>query len=1108
MKRALTVLALLLPAAALAKPLDPGIDAADRPFCYFSRPSTVLGEADHDDGTQVTPEGWLWTGSVQLLFFTGDTLTPLRERLQSLRDECLPIVTQRTRQGAFEYEITRFAATLEGSPESPLVNFIRVRVRNTGAAPATAVFATGVRADGDHCCERLRRPFSLLTARYELVSDGAVRDGQLLYRFPTEPAPRRLILPDREGCGPVTGREEGVVSRAPVCLVRYDLPLPAGGEKTLDFQLPSVPVELTNTPLCTALRAARYDDYLQRTLSWWHDYLAEGLQLELPEAKVADTFRASLMYDTIAREKIGDQYLPTVNHLQYHYFWVRDGAYIVNAFDLAGRHRWAEQCLDHFLKCRQPDGIICQPPQWDGYGQTLWAFGSHWRLTGDLDWARRMYPSLADHVCGIRAKFLSDPLGLVPAAPPYDNEAINGHYTGHSFWVLIGLRDAVAMAEALGYKAEAAQFEQWRQEYEANFLKALGAATERTGGYIPPGLDAPEGCDWDNLISLYPRGGVPARGALPLSDARIGTTLDTVRQKKYAEGLLTYGRGLKVGLLHQYDTIKATEGLVALNRQQEALADLYAILVHTSSAQAGFEFGVAPWDNRDSGGNFPPHGWFAAEYMGLLRNMLLREWDGDLHLLSVVSPRWLREGDRISVRRAPTDFGPVSFTATVRGARLTLRLTPHWRTPPARVILHLPWFLACTEAAADGKRLALSRPEQGEGRQVVLPADTREVIVQWRPDALPALSYDRAVAAWKAEYRRHFAAFTAAGGTPEPLWREAEYLLTREQRQQAWADLQARSGIAVGCSATASHSEPGHSPAAAADGDLSRNSYWGATPYPAWWQVDLGQVRRIDRVRVITYWDEGSEGRSYAYQVRVSSDGAAWQTVADLQDNTQPARAAGRSHSFPAVAARYVRVQMLRNSANTGVHLAEVLVFAAVEAPVVAGPDSARCAWSAATQSGTEPEDMPGWGYTGAERIILQGKQIQRAGDAVRLVLRGGESEGAQLADLSIGQVQSGTRFDLIPGTRTPVTCSGQNTFTLPAGRPLVTDWVKFRLEPGKDYAVTLSVLGPGATTLWSARGSLRLESTDATAPTAAAWSRLPHSEPYNVYFLERVEVP
>lgn len=1106
--RSVLLLVVLIPPVAVgAAPVDPAIDDGAGPFCYFSRPSTVLGVADALQGTQVTAEGWLWTGSVQLLFLAGDDLAPLRQRVQTLRDDALPIVTGTTRRGPVEVQTTMFAASLDGQTDSNLVNFVRVRLRNVGKAATRATFAAAARGDGPGCCERMRRSVDALSARYSLGADYAGRDDELLYTFPTSPAPRRFIVPDREETGPVAARAEGIIGATPVCLVRYDVPLAPGAEAVLDFKLPCDPMPLSDTVALAALRGATFDSYLATTERWWRRFLVQGMQVELPEAKPVDVYRSSLVYDAIARRREGDDYIPTVNRFQYHHFWVRDGAYIVNAFDLAGRHRWAEQGLAHFLRCRQPNGIMCQPPQWDGYGQTLWAFGSHWRLTGDDAWARGVYPDLARHARGVFAEVAKDPLGLVPVAPPYDNEAINGHYTGHSFWLLTGMRDLIAMAEALGEKDDATQFRQWHDEYRARFLKQLAAAEARTGGHIPPGLDAENGCDWDNLISLYPRGGVPARGTLEASDPAIGRTADVLRARKYAEGLLTYGPGLRPGSLHHYDTIKCTEDLVTLGRQQDALADFYSLLVHTSSTNGGFECGIAPWGNRDPGGNLPPHGWFAAEYIGLLRNMLVREWEGDLHLLSVVSPAWLQPGTHLEVRRAPTDFGDVSLALQSTAEGLTLRLRHDWRTAPRRVVVHLPWFLDVVSATGDGQPMRPQPPAVGEGTQLVLGPEAVRVTVRLRPTRRPQVNYDAAVAAWKRENRQHFDDFVRGGGKPEPLWSEASLPLTRAERQENWAALAERVGIALGCPATASASEPGHPPAAACDGNLSNSSYWGATPYPACWQVDLGQERRIDRVRVVTYWDTGSNRRAYQYRVQGSRDGRQWTLLADRSTNQRPATSAGEALSFAPCLARYVRVEMLRNSANTGVHLVEVLVFPAVEAPVAEAPAACQAAWTAEGQTGAQASDMANWGYIGAQRIVLQGKAMRQSGDRVRLTFRGGEKESITIGEVSLGATDPRDNANLQPGTRTPITFGGANAVELPAGQPVASDWIRFPLQAGHDYTVSFTVYRQGGTTLWPDAKTVRFQA----GPEAAVlprWSSAPHSVTYNLYFLSRLEVP
>ena len=49
--------------------------------------------------------------------------------------------------------------------------------------------------------------------------------------------------------------------------------------------------------------------------------------------------------------------------------------------------------------------------------------------------------------------------------------------------------------------------------------------------------------------------------------------------------------------------------------------------------------------------------------------------------------------------------------------------------------------------------------------------------------------------------------------------------------------------------------------------------------------------------------------------------------MVDMSANTKPAVATGDMHKFAPADARYVRITMLKNSANPGVHLVEFRVF-------------------------------------------------------------------------------------------------------------------------------------------------------------------------------------
>jgi len=119
----------------------------------------------------------------------------------------------------------------------------------------------------------------------------------------------------------------------------------------------------------------------------------------------------------------------------------------------------------------------------------------------------------------------------------------------------------------------------------------------------------------------------------------------------------------------------------------------------------------------------------------------------------------------------------------------------------------------------------------------------------------------------------------------------------------------------------------GNIPARAVDGNASDKggSAWFGARWPSWLEVDLGKPTTIDSAHVWFYWDS----RVYQYKIDVSANGKAWKTVVDASTNKTPGTERGVGHGFAPVVARYVRLHVLRNSANEAVHVVELKVYAA-----------------------------------------------------------------------------------------------------------------------------------------------------------------------------------
>src|SRR5207253_139172 len=56
--------------------LDPSVDDQPVPFSYFRNPTDVIGNLFAPLAAQVTPEGYLYTGFGELMFFTGNPPRP------------------------------------------------------------------------------------------------------------------------------------------------------------------------------------------------------------------------------------------------------------------------------------------------------------------------------------------------------------------------------------------------------------------------------------------------------------------------------------------------------------------------------------------------------------------------------------------------------------------------------------------------------------------------------------------------------------------------------------------------------------------------------------------------------------------------------------------------------------------------------------------------------------------------------------------------------------------------------------------------------------------------------------------------------------------------
>jgi len=105
--------------------------------------------------------------------------------------------------------------------------------------------------------------------------------------------------------------------------------------------------------------------------------------------------------------------------------------------------------------------------------------------------------------------------------------------------------------------------------------------------------------------------------------------------------------------------------------------------------------------------------------------------------------------------------------------------------------------------------------------------------------------------------------------------------------------------------------------------DGNKSSCWRAL-YPCWIELDLGEVKDFNKIKIYLPW---TYGRYYQYYIEVSSDGTEWKEVVDERKNTLSSSKKGKIHNTPQIRARFIRLTIIYNSDNMTGDVGEIEVY-------------------------------------------------------------------------------------------------------------------------------------------------------------------------------------
>ncbi|MGO9202418.1 MAG: hypothetical protein ACLQM8_17975 [Limisphaerales bacterium] len=466
---------------------------------------------------------------------------------------------------------------------------------------------------------------------------------------------------------------------------------------------------------------------LERAVRFWESAPLPYDRIRVPDAAVQALLDSCIRNLYQARELKNGQGKFQVGPTCYRGSWAADGAFILEAVAYLGRPGEARVGLEQQIdKDDGPGGVEFSKKA----GLRLWLLWRHAQLTGDRQWLLQMWPRVAREVQQIqqyRRMTRSDPnqpnCGLMPAG--FGDGGLGGPFREYSnvYWTLAGLRAAIDAAHWLNKPAEAWQAE--FDDYWAVFDKARrrDRQTDAAGNtYVPPVMKGeppqlPQRGAWAFLHSVY-----PGRIFAPDDPLMCGTL--AMLDSNQREGLL-FGTGWIADGVWNYAGSFYAHGHLWLGHGRKAAATLYAFGNHACPLLCWREeqkpLGETPAYCGDM-----PHNWASAEFIRLIRHLMVLERGAELHLLEGLPSAWTKPGAETRLTDIPTSYGQMSLALRIApdGRAATLDLDPPRREPMTKVVVHLEAFAReADELRLDGNPVA--------GSTVAIPT-TKAVSVSWK----------------------------------------------------------------------------------------------------------------------------------------------------------------------------------------------------------------------------------------------------------------------------------------------------------------------------------------------------------------------------------------
>ncbi|HSO67908.1 MAG TPA: hypothetical protein VLP30_08625, partial [Desulfatirhabdiaceae bacterium] len=382
----------------------------------------------------------------------------------------------------------------------------------------------------------------------------------------------------------------------------------------------------------------------------WEKALSGVASLDVPDEKI------QFLYDAAIRTLIllsAEDVVP--GPYTYRRFWFRDACLMLNALMVMGMTDRAFRHLNTFPGRQNMTGYFqSQEGEWDSNGQVLWIMDRFQRITGHLfnrEWMKAVNKG-AEWIVRkrIRKPSAGPYAGLFPPGFSAEHLGPNDYYYWDDFWGVAGLRGAARLAGLFGFPEHQQKYQSEAADFEQSIFRSIDTIPERRfWGGIPASphrrMDAGA---IGSLVADYPL------QITPPGDDRMMKTAEFLMKYCFHKG--AFFQDMIHSGINIYLTLDIAQTL--LRNGDDRYGQLIRTVADLATPTGQWPEAIHPFTHGGCMGD-GQHGWAAAEWAMMIRNLFVREEGETLVLGSGLLPEWMAGGMSAGFGPTRTPFGTI-----------------------------------------------------------------------------------------------------------------------------------------------------------------------------------------------------------------------------------------------------------------------------------------------------------------------------------------------------------------------------------------------------------------------------------------------------------------